>query len=199
MQVPLQITFRNMAPSPTIEGRIREHAERLEKFNGRITSCRVVVEAPHRHHQKGNVYHIKVDITVPGNEIVATREPTLDQSHADIHVAIRDAFEAAVRQLENHSRRIRGHVKTHDVAQEQGRVSRLFRDDGYGFIETPGGLDVYFHENSVVDDGFDKLKQGSEVRFQLADGEGEKGPQASTVTLVGKHHPTPSRKAQSVE
>jgi ribosomal subunit interface protein len=194
MQVPLQITFRNMAPSPSIETRVREQAERLEKFNGRITSCRVVVEAPHRHHQKGNQFHVKVDVIVPGGEIVATREPTQDQSHADCYIAIRDAFEAAVRQLEDHSRRVRGRVKTHDLSQQPGRVSRLFRDDGYGFIETADGLDVYFHENSVVD-GFEKLKQGTEVRFYLADGEGEKGPQASTVSLVGKQRST----RQSIE
>jgi cold shock CspA family protein len=146
-----------------------------------------VLESPHRHQKKGRIYGVRLEVMVPGSDIVVSREPTLNEAHTDVNVAIRDAFAAAARQLEDHTRRRRGYVKAHGVPLH-GRVVRMFRDDGYGFIETPDGLEIYFHENSVADDAFGKLEHGSEVRLELADGEGEKGPQASTVQLLGKRH-----------
>jgi cold shock CspA family protein len=102
-------------------------------------------------------------------------------------VAVRDAFDAVRRQLEDHVRRRRGDVKTHD-APSHGRVASLFAERDYGFIEASDGSEVYFHRNSVVGGGFDKLAVGDEVRFSFHAEEGEKGPQASTVVAVGKHH-----------
>jgi ribosome-associated translation inhibitor RaiA len=107
MQLPLQVTFRGMEPSETIEARIRQRAEELDHFHGRIMGCRVVVESAHRHHRKGRIHHIRVDLTVPGGEIVVNRDPPEHHAHEDIHVAIRDAFDAARRQLEDHLRRAR--------------------------------------------------------------------------------------------
>jgi ribosomal subunit interface protein len=180
MQVPLRITFRNMPPSEAIEARVRQKAQKLERFHSRITGCQVTIEAPHRHHHKGQLYQVTVDMTLPGGEIVASRSPSNDHSHEDVYVAIRDSFDAALRQLEDQTRRQRGEVKSHD-APTIGRVIRLFRDDGYGFIETPDGLEVYFHENSLVGSSVWDLNVGSEVRFTLAETESEKGPQATTV------------------
>ena len=104
MELPLQISFRGMDSSPVIEAQIRERAAKLDKFNDRITACRVVVEAHHHHHHKGRLYHIRVDVTVPGHEIVVSREPDEHQAHEDIQVAVRDAFDAARRQIEDHLR-----------------------------------------------------------------------------------------------
>jgi len=187
MQLPVQITFRDIEPSDFIEARIREKVAKLEEFYDRITGCRVVVEARHRRHHKGRLYTVRVDLTVPGGEIVVNRESELDHAHEDVYVAIRDAFKAARRQLQDHVRRQRGETKIHEVPAH-GRVARLFPEEGYGFIETPEGSEVYFHRNSVVNDGFDRLEVGTEVRYDLVPGEGEKGPQASTVHPVGKHH-----------
>jgi ribosomal subunit interface protein len=131
MQIPLQISFRNMDPSPAIEARIREKAAKLERFHDRIIGCNVVVEAPHRHHHKGKLYSVRVDISVPGKDIVVDRAKPLDHAHEDVYVAIRDAFNAAARRLEDHNRRMRGDVKTH-AAPPHGTVARLF--DDYGFI-----------------------------------------------------------------
>jgi ribosomal subunit interface protein len=187
MQSPLQITFRDIDQSDAIEARIRERVAKLEDFCHRITSCRVVVEAPHQHRHKGMLYNVRIDLILPGGEIVVNREAHANHAHEDVYVAIRDAFDSAQRQLKNFVRRRRGETKAHE-APDHGRVSRLFPEEGYGFIRTPDGREVYFHQNSVLNDGFAKLEVGSEVRYAVAEGEGEDGPQASTVRLIGKHH-----------
>lgn len=185
MAIPLQISFKDMAPSTAIETRIRQKAEKLERFHQRIVKCAVTVEAPHRHHRKGKLYNVRIDLSVPGKDVFVGHTGPLNHAHEDVNVAIRDAFDAAARLLEDHVRRLRGDVKTHE-APAHGKVARLFED--HGFIETQDVGDVYFHRNSVVGGDFDKLKAGSEVRLVIAEKEGVEGPQASTVTPIGKHH-----------
>ena len=187
MQLPLQITFRHMDSSPAVEAAIREHAQRFDRFSDRIMGCHVVVEAPHHHHRKGKLYDVRISLTVPGEEIAVTHNGPQDHAHEDVYVAIRDAFNTAARLLEDHVRRFRGNVKSHDVPLH-GKVIRLFPYEGYGFIETSGHDEIYFHKNSVTDAGFDKLEVGDEVRLVLAEGESAQGAQASTVTVIGKHH-----------
>jgi len=114
MMVPLQITFRNMPPTEAIEANIREKAAKLDRFYDRVTSCRVVVEVPHRRHHKGKLYHVRVDIKVPGWEVVINREPTQHSAHEDVYVSIQEAFDAARRQLQDYVRRHRGEVKAHE-------------------------------------------------------------------------------------
>ncbi|HEC17382.1 MAG TPA: HPF/RaiA family ribosome-associated protein [Sedimenticola sp.] len=185
MQIPLQITFRHVDSSAAVEQRVREEAARLEKFHGQIMSCRVVLESPHVHHHKGKLYQVRIDLKVPGKELVVTRGHGQDHAHEDIYVAIRDAFNEMQRQLEDHARRQRGHVKEH-VSPPHGKVSLLVPEEDYGRIETPDGRDIYFHRNSVLGDAFDRLEIGTEVRFD--EEQGDSGPQASTVKVVGKHH-----------
>ncbi len=187
MQTPLEITFRNMDRSESVEARVREKAEKLQLFFDRITGCRVTVEATHRRHAKGNLYHVHIEVGVPGNKIVINRSAHDKHAHEDVYVAVRDAFNAARRRLEDHSRRRAGKVKTHEVPPH-GKIARLFPYEGYGFIETSDGQEVYFHRNSLVDASFDALEAGQAVRLVLAEMESDKGPQASTVKLVGKHH-----------
>jgi cold shock CspA family protein/ribosome-associated translation inhibitor RaiA len=207
MEIPLQITFRNMPPSQAIEDNIREKASKLEAFHDRIMSCRVIVEAPHRHHRKGKAYEVRIDLTVPGGELVINRspkrlkaaksglaeppetrlieshEPSKHSAHADVYVAIRDAFNAAGRKLQDHARRQSGAVKLHE-GPPRARVAKLFPEERYGFLETPDGREIYFHSNSVLQPGFGDLDVGAEVYF--AEERGEKGPQASTVRFVEK-------------
>lgn len=187
----LQITFRNIDASAAVEAKIRERAVELEKFFDRIVSCRVVVEAPQRH-RHGGLFHIRVDLKVPGKEIVVKRDPSEHHAHEDIYVAVRDCFDAVRRQLEDHVRRRRGDVKAHDVPTH-GRVASLMAERDYGFIDASDGTEVYFHRNAVANGGFEKLVVGDEVRFSLHAGEGEKGPQASNVVAMGKHHLPPAR------
>jgi len=114
MKLPLEIVFHNLEPSDAIETKVRERAEKLEKFYKDIMSCRVVVEAGHKHHHKGNLYHVRIDLKVPSAELIASREPQDHHAHEDVYVAIRDSFDAMRRQLEDYSRRRRGNVKTHE-------------------------------------------------------------------------------------
>jgi cold shock CspA family protein len=173
-----------MAPSSAIEDAIRERVARLERFHDRITRCHVTVDVPHRHHTKGNLFAVRLDITTPAREIAVTRDPREDYTHEDFNVVLRDAFSAAVRQLEDDVRRRRGDVKTHEEPSV-GRIARLFARKGYGFLVTPDEVEVYFHKNSVVGGSFADLEIGSVVRFVLAPDESRKGPQASSVELVG--------------
>lgn len=178
MQTPLQITFRDMDSSPAIEDRIRAKAEKFDRFYERVIGCRAVVESTQRHKHQGKLYNVRIDLTVPGAEIVATK-----QEHEDVYAAIGDAFDAAFRQLEDYARKQRGEVKVREAARH-GRVTKLFPAQGYGFLETPDRHEVYFHRNSVIEPGFDRLEIGTEVIF--VGEEGEQGPQARMVT-VGKH------------
>ena len=186
MQTPLQITFRDMEPSAAVEERIREKAGKLEQYHGNIISCRVMVEAPHGHKHQGKLFQVRIDLGVPDGELVVTHaHHHKDHAHEDVYVAIRDAFDAMKRQLEVHARVRRGKVKQHE-APDGGHVISLHPEQDYGRIGTPDGRVIYFHRNSVLKDAFDKLDVGSEVRF--TEESGERGPQASSVTPVGKHH-----------
>jgi cold shock CspA family protein len=176
MQLPLQITARDVSLSEAAEFDIRVKAENLDTYYDGIVRCRVVVEGPGLHHRIGP-YAVRIDLSVPGAELVIDR-----QTHEDLYVAIRDAFDAARRRLEDYARRQRGDVKLHETAPH-ARVLRLFPEEGYGFLETSDGGEVYFHRNSVLPPGFDHLEIGTEVRF--AEEQGEQGPQASTVAIMG--------------
>jgi cold shock CspA family protein len=130
------------------------------------------------------LFRVRLDITVPGREIVVGRESKPRRSHQDISVAIHDAFAAARRQIEDHARIYRGEVKLHSLP-DYGRIIRLFPKENYGFIATADNGEVYFHRNSVVGGAFDKLAIGDEVRFVAQHSESAKGLQASTVSPVG--------------
>jgi cold shock CspA family protein len=121
---------------------------------------------------------VRIDLTVPGSELVIKRQP-----NEDIYVVIRDAFDAAYKKLEDYERKLRGEVKTHQ-SPSHAMVTKLFPKSGYGFLEAPEGYEVYFHKNSVLNSAFSKLKIGTKVRY--VEEPGEKGPQASTVAIVGK-------------
>lgn len=201
MQLPIQISFRNMESSPALEAQIREEAEKLSAFYDNIIGCRVMAEFPHRHHTRGKRFHVRIDLTVPGSEIVVNHEPSLhhalqqtddaelpkglevDAPHKDAFVAIHDAFKTARRQLQDYARKQTGAVKRHEP-MPHALVSRIYPAEGYGYLETPDGSEVYFHKNSVINDDFDALTAGTEVSF--AEEAGLKGPQASTVRVTSR-------------
>ena len=179
MKSLLQITVRDVPHSEALESHIRQKAEKLETFYPHIIVCRVVVEIPHKHKHQGRLFDVRLDITVPGSELVVNRE-----GNEDAYVALRDAFNAARRQLEDYGRRQRGNTKTHAPVLK-GKVTRLLTEEGYGFIETSDGHELYFDRDNLADNDFDKLVEGGEVRF-LED-IGSEGFQAKRVT-TGKHH-----------
>jgi ribosomal subunit interface protein len=187
MQVPLKISFHNMAGSESIEARVRERVARLERLSDEIVSCRVSIEAPHKQPHRSTV-GITIDIGVPGKEIVVKREQRHHESRDDAYQVIGVAFDVAERQLEHHRDLMRREVKTHDSGAVYARIVRLYPEQSYGFIETPGQHNVYFHRVVVEDDAYDQLEVGSEVHYTLADDEGPMGPQASKVRLVRAQH-----------
>jgi cold shock CspA family protein len=178
MQTPLQVTLRRMDPSPALEARIRQLAGRLEKFSGRISRCHVTVAAPHKHGRQGRLFEVYIDLTLPGREIAVGRSHAIRHSHEDPYVALRDAFRAARRRLEEYERERRGAVKAR-ARPPHGRVCELHPQEGFGRIETADGRLIYFHRNSVLGRPFEALEVGTEVRF--AEEPGDRGPQASTV------------------
>jgi len=176
MIIPLQITGHGMELSEELREEITERANRLDKFYDRIMRCKVIAEESKRHPHEGKLYSVHIIMTVPGGEIVTRRE-----ENEDLLVAMRDSFQAAQRKLEEFSREQRGEVKKHEK-QPRGLISVLFPDQGYGFLVSPEGYDVYFHENSVVNKDFEKLTVGMEVSY--SEEMGDKGPQASSVVVL---------------
>ncbi len=186
MQAPLQVAFEGIQHSDAIEARIREEAGKLEQFFGRITSCRVVIARPQHRHHKGDIYHIRIHLVVPdAADIAVSHEPAVTGAHEDVYVTIRDVFKAARRQLQDLARKRGGHVKEHETLPH-GVIAALHHGADYGFITSSDGREIYFHRNSVVDNRFDQLEVGGEVRF--SESEGDEGPQASFVQPIGKHH-----------
>lgn len=178
MEIPLQITGRNIELSEYIKDDLKRRAQKLDTFYPRIMRCRVTVEVPHRYKKQAmNAvgYNIRIDVTVPGKEIVIRNR--LDK---DLDVAVREAFDAAQRKLEDFATKMRGDVKHHE-ANPHGVVNSIFHAEGYGFLSAEDGHEVYFHENSVLEKNFRRLKAGALVRYK--EEMGEKGPQASTVIL----------------
>ena len=185
MQIPLNIEFRNLEPSEPLRKDIEEKVAKLEKIASEITSFRVVVEMPHKHKNQGRLFRVNVDITLPGKEIVASASSDKNHAYENAYVVVRDAFNAARKQLQQFLSKRRGDVKTHELPTH-GKVVRIEADGDYGVIETMEGREVYFHKNSVLGESFDKLEIGADVHFN--EEMGEEGPQASTVHVEGKHH-----------
>jgi cold shock CspA family protein len=185
MQTPLEIDFQGMAGTPQIEQAVATHVAQLEMRWGRITACRIVLRGPGQHHRKGGLYEIHIRLALPdGRQVNVARTPPPDERHSDLTFALNDAFKHARRQLQDQVRRAQGQVKHHE-GLPIGTVVRIDPLGDFGFIETTDGQEIYFHRNSVLDDGFSRLEVGSRVTF--AEEAGDKVAQATTVKLLGKH------------
>jgi len=186
MQVPLQIAFEHIGHSDALEAAVRKEAQRIERFYDRITSARVVIARPQHRHHKGDTYCVRIHIAVPGGKhIDITRDHAMTGRHEDVHVTIRDAFDAAGRQLQDQVRNLSGEIKAHE-SPPHGVIASLVPERDHGFIAASDGRGIYFHRNSVTGGKFDDLKVGQEVRF--SEGVGDKGPHATSVRAIGKHH-----------
>ncbi|MDW8323695.1 MAG: HPF/RaiA family ribosome-associated protein [Burkholderiales bacterium] len=159
MKLPLQIVLRDISHSDAVEADIRARVEKLDRYYPHIMSCRVVVEQPGKHKHQGRPFNVRIDLGVPGGEIVIDRE-----HDEDLYVALRDAFDAARRRLEDYARRQRGEVKRHELEQ-RGSIARILPEEGYGFIVTADGRELYFSRDNVVHPSFERLKPGMAVTF----------------------------------
>ncbi len=185
MEVPPEITYRGLDKNDEIEDFILEKTAKLDDLHERLISCRVAVEKDPEDQRSGSPYRVRVVVRVPpGKELVGRRDPGQGESHEPLRVAVKDAFEAVRRQLIKLKEKQQGDVKTHPAQQLIGHVVRLFPEEGYGFIRSLEGREIFFHRNAVTEDDFDRLEIGTGVRYFPTDS--EKGPQASTVQIVDK-------------
>lgn len=185
MQTPLQLDFHGIDVSPAARQLIEERVDDLEQRFGRITACRVVVGGPGERHRSGGLYDVRVHISLPnGKQVSVDRLDHADERTADIRFAIGRAFDHARRRLQDQVRRLQGKTKTKTLPP-QGSVESIDPSGEFGFLRADDGRIVYFHRNSVVGEGAERLQVGARVSF--AEEEGEKGPQASTVRALGKH------------
>jgi cold shock CspA family protein/ribosome-associated translation inhibitor RaiA len=210
MQLTPTITFRGIHPAAALEADIRARVGKLETYYQSITDCRVLMELAERRHETGNRYRVRIELTVPGAEIIVAHEASCHTAAQDVdaqrvtkeaepdperkhaRVAVHEAFDIARRQLQDRARRQRGAVKT-AVRQPRGRVGQLFPIDGYGYLEAEDGHEVYFQRSSVLEHAFDRLTVGSAVSF--VEEPGKQGAQASTVRVL---HPRRARRQRGV-
>jgi cold shock CspA family protein/ribosome-associated translation inhibitor RaiA len=183
MQTPIQVTFQDVPPSDALEAAVRDEAAALERYYDRITSCHVTVSEPHRHQHQGRLYRVRIHMAVPGDDLVVDREHGGHAGHADPYLAVREAFHAARRELEDYVREMRGDVKGRE-GPSRGRIVRLLPWEDCGFIESADRRELYFHRHSVLRGNFDELKAGDEVTF--VEEEAEKGSNAKSVRLASR-------------
>jgi cold shock CspA family protein/ribosome-associated translation inhibitor RaiA len=183
MENPVEIEFQGLTANEAMRATVLKHVAVLEERYGRMTVCRISIKCASER-PKGSAYDIQIHLGLPGGrDIEIKRTARAGESRDDVTIAINDAFKSARRHLQEHTRRMKGLVKSHDGPP----IATVKRIDGagFGFLETDDGREIYFHRNSVLNDGFAQLAPGARVTF--FEEPGEKGPQASTVKMLGKH------------
>ena len=187
MQVPLEVRFDGISKNEKIEELIRRKAASLEKVCDYMISCRVLVRKYQNNQRTGNRFLTQIDMRVPpGHEIVIKRKTAFEDTHEYLTKMIREAFDAAFLKLKELVARQQDYAGRFSMTPDLAFVERLFPDGGYGFLKTAvDGREIYFHKNSVLYGGFDKLKIGTEVRF--VEEAGVKGPQASTIEIISSY------------
>jgi ribosomal subunit interface protein len=176
MQTPLQLSGPDFHLTEAIKAEIQQRAAKFDRFCADIIGCRVGIEAPVHHHRKGGPFNVRIALVVPGKELAASH-----RNGESLSIAVREAFEAMERQLIQYSRE-RFQAPKHYPKMIRGQVTRLVREQGFGFIGTAEGREVYFNRASVMEPGFDKLAVGTEVSFSEV--EGEQVPQTSKVQIA---------------
>jgi cold shock CspA family protein/ribosome-associated translation inhibitor RaiA len=187
MQTPVEIDFQGLQANEQLRSCVTKNISTLEQRFGRITACRVVIKGPSERHRKGGAFDISIRLSLPqGREVDIARSEKAwaDNRLLDPVVAVNDAFKRARRRLQDHARRMQGHVKSRE-ALPVATVKRFNAAGGFGFLETADGREVYFHKNSILDDSIRDVMPGTRVTF--FEEMGDKGPQASTVKVLGKH------------
>ncbi|HEY1959840.1 MAG TPA: HPF/RaiA family ribosome-associated protein [Polyangiaceae bacterium] len=183
MQMPLQVTFHGVSSTNALANYIEKKARKLDELYGRIVNCRVAFEVPHRHSREGRRYRVRIDLRFPGEEIAISRD--LGDSELDAYATIDAAFDEAKRRLADHAAIRRGDVKRHELPRH-GWISKLFSYEGYGFIESDDGQEIYFHKNAVLKNAFDRLRRGARVKF--LEEEGDDGVHATSISLLRGGH-----------
>ena len=176
----VKVVIRDMPNSQALEEHVRKKAEKLSLYCDRIHLCQVVIEVPQKHKRQGKLFNVRIDITVPGKELVVNRN-----LNEDVYVAVRDAFRALIRQLETYDGKRRGNVKNHNHV-DRGYIKRLVADENYGFIQGVDGNEYYFSMTNVAHPHFSQLAVGDVVEFMGMPG--SEGFQAHRVTMEGHQY-----------
>lgn len=185
MNVPLEISYRHVRHTQELEELVRNKAGKLQRICSYLSSCRVAVERDHKKQGTGDVFRVRIDATVPpGHELTVTKHSDEKNRHVDLAATIRRAFDAVERPLQELVDEQRGEAKAHPEQEVTGIVHALFPAHDYGFIRTLDGQDIYFHRNSVVNEDFEHLTEGTGVHFESE--MGEKGLQATSVRVIGR-------------
>lgn len=186
MQVPLELTLKDIQNRDAVASLVREKTQWLHRVCDYLTSCRVAIERPQTHQSTGSPYRVRIDIRVPpGHDVVVCREPGEGNMHDSLETVVRDAFQAARRRLRRLKEKQMGESKAHPDQEVSAVVEDVVRDEDHGFIRTLDGRRIYFHRNAVTNDDFGRLTPGTGVHF--VERSGDKGPQASTVRIIDKH------------
>jgi cold shock CspA family protein/ribosome-associated translation inhibitor RaiA len=185
MERPLDIGFHNMEPSPDIEAEIRQRVDKLERRYSNLIGCRVTVEALHNQHRTGNVHEVHIVLSVPGRDLAVSREPHRAKeryARPNMHAILRDAFEAAERQLESYKGIRRVDATGPSGSALTGQVTQLLPGEDHGFILNNLGTQLYFHRDSVTNSTFEDLRVGQSVHY--VEEEGDAGPVATKVRVA---------------
>ncbi len=184
-RVSPEITFRNVIKSDAVEALILDKIAKIEKICDHLVSCRVAVEKRHEHQQKGRPYRVRIEMTAPPNHVLTVKkDSTNGDKRAGLSQVVRNAFDAAFQRVKKLTEQQQGKVKRHPHQETAAFVNQIFKPEGYGFLKTLDGREIYFHRNSVVHADFDEIAAGDGVRY--AQKMGEKGPQATAVQVVDR-------------
>ncbi|MFW5996601.1 MAG: HPF/RaiA family ribosome-associated protein [Verrucomicrobiota bacterium] len=186
MDVPLEIACPDFEKTEAIDNLIQEQAAKLERICSHLISCRVTLEMPQKSQGSGNQFQVRIETHIPPkHHLTVRRESRQSKSAQDpLNAVIHEAFEAMEEQVHKTVDKQRGHVKKHPQQETSGFVSKVFPEEGYGFIESVNGDEIYFHKNSVLHDDFERLQVGTGVRF--VEDAGENGAHATTVQSVDR-------------
>lgn len=179
---PVEIAYENLKPEAAAERQVIRGLRRLERVAPELMAVRVTLANRNPRRHTGNLYDVRLELTLPGPDVAVSRTPPLHSESEDLLLAIGEAFDKARRELVESRAVRRGEVKTHEPVS-RGRVTDLFPD--HGFIRSSDGRIVYFHRNSIAGQEWDALQVGDEVRFR--DEPGEQGPHATTVKATRLH------------
>lgn len=187
--MPLEISFHGLESSESIEQIIQNDAAKLERVCDRLISCRVGVKLDQKSSNTSNPFKITIEMRVPpGHNLVVTNKSGVKEAADDLPAAIKNTFKSAHRRLKQLVEKQQGAKKSHPQQEITGIITKIFSAEGYGFLRTIDGEEVYFHRNSIVNDEFDRLEPGTGVSYTTQ--VGEEGLQASSVQVLER---TPER------
>jgi len=185
MRIPLEISFQGLSRSESLEQLIRKDAAKLERVCDDLISCRIGIKLNQKSRNTANPFRIRIEMRFPpNNNLVVTHNSGIKEAADDLPTAVKNAFKTAQRRLKRLVEKQQAEMKSPPQQDMMALVIKIFADEGYGFIRSLDGEEIYFHRNSVLNNDFDRLEPGTGVNYTAA--LGEKGLQATSVQIVDK-------------